>query len=122
MPTLGVMNHNKASDMAVAFSDLYGKKLALLVWYQNNNGEAKAGLVTGTGFLHDGHLAVHRGSILPPLTLPLEMVWRAKAVPGELKDILKGADYCIQGTVRELGLVKPAKGDWDWEPGERIAS
>lgn len=101
--------------MNIAFSDLFGKKLALLIWYNNENGDTTAGVVSGTAFLHDGQMAIHRGSLLPPLPIPLNMVWRAKHVPNELKDILKMADYCIQGTVRELGLGGRREENWVWE-------
>lgn len=90
--------------MNVAFPDLFGKKVALLLWYFNDKGESTAGVVSGTAFLHDGNMAIHRGSLLPPLTIPLSLVWRAKQVPSDLKDILKMADYCIQGTLSELDL------------------
>lgn len=90
--------------MNVAFPDLFGKKVALLLWYFNENGESTAGVVSGTAFLHDGNMAIHRGSLLPPLPIPLSLVWRAKQVPSDLKDILKMADYCIQGTLSELDL------------------
>jgi hypothetical protein len=90
--------------MNIAFSDLFGKKVALLVWYNNESGDVTAGVVSGTAFMHDGHMAIHRGSLLPPMQIPLSLVWRAKRVPSELKDILKMADYCIPGTALELGL------------------
>jgi hypothetical protein len=98
--------------MNIAFSDLFGKKLALLIWYNNENGDTTAGVVSGTAFLHDGKMALHRGSLLPPLPIPLAMVWRAKQVPHELKDILKMADYCIPGTVVELGLGSRGENEW----------
>ncbi len=100
--------------MNIAFSDLYGKKIALLIWYHNENGDHAAGLVNGTGFLHDGQMAIHRGSLLPPMPIPLAMVWRAKEVPAELKDILRMADFCIQGTVHELGLLGKREEEWVW--------
>lgn len=99
-------------DMNVAFSDLFGKKVALLVWYNNESGDPTAGVVSGTAFLHDGQMAIHRGSLLPPMAIPLQLVWRAKRVPNDLKDILKMADYCIQGTVRELGLASKSHDEW----------
>jgi hypothetical protein len=98
--------------MNIAFSDLFGKKLALLLHFRNENGEQAAGLVCGTAFLHEGKMAIHRGNLLPPLSLPLEIVWRAKLVPGEMKDLLKKADYCLQATVAELGLHKGFQSDW----------
>ena len=98
--------------MNIAFSDLFGKKLALLIWYNNEAGERTAGIVNGTGFLHDGNLALHRGNLVPPMPIPLKLVWRAKVVPHELKDILKMADYCIQASVQELGLLKDQEENW----------
>ena len=98
--------------MNIAFSDLFGKKVALLVWYNNEKGETTAGVVSGTAFLHDGHMALHRGSLLPPLQIPLQLVWRAKQVPNDLKDILRMADFCIQGTVKELGLAGKSEESW----------
>lgn len=92
--------------MKVAFSDLFGKRLALLIWYNNEAGETTAGIINGTAFLHDGNMALHRGNLVPPLPIPLKLIWRAKAVPKEMHDILNMADYCIQGTVQELGLGK----------------
>lgn len=100
--------------MNIAFPDFFGKKLALLLWYNNENGEPAAALVTGTAFLHDGQMALHRGCLLPPLPIPLPMVWKAKQVPNDLKDILKMADFCIQGTMHELGLGKQAREEWIW--------
>ncbi len=100
--------------MNIAYSDFFGKKLALLLWYNNEKGEAAAALVTGTAFLHDGKMALHRGSLLPPLPIPMTMVWKAKQVPHDLKDILRMADYCIQGTMHELGLGGKPKEDWTW--------
>jgi hypothetical protein len=100
--------------MNIAFSDLFGKKLALLVWYHNESGETAAAIVSGTAFLHDGQMALHRGSLLPPLPIPLAMVWRAKLVPSDLQDILRMADYCIQGTVAELGLGSKREEEWVW--------
>lgn len=100
--------------MNIAFSDLFGKKLALLVWYTNENGDPTAGVVSGTAFLHDGHMAIHRGSLLPPIQIPLQLVWRARQVPNDLKDILRMADYCIQGTIRELGMAPRPREEWDW--------
>jgi hypothetical protein len=100
--------------MNIAFSDLFGKKVALLLWYNNESGDATAGVVSGVAFLHDGHMAIHRGSLLPPMQIPLPLVWRAKQVPNELKDILKMADYCIQGTIREMGLTSKSADDWFW--------
>jgi hypothetical protein len=99
--------------MNIAYSDLFGKKLALLVWYQNENGDPTAGVMSGTAFLHDGQMAIHRGNLLPPLRIPLDLVWRAKQVPNDLKDILRMADYCIQGTLQELGLI-PQKDEFHW--------
>ncbi len=99
-------------DMNVAYSDLFGKKVALLVWYNNESGDQTAGVVSGTAFLHDGQMALHRGSLLPPMAIPLQLVWRAKRVPNELKDILKMADFCIQGTVSELGLWPRPEREW----------
>lgn len=92
--------------MNIALSDLYGKKIALLIWYMTEDQETRAAIVTGVAFLHQGQLSLHRGHILPPLTVPLAMVWRARLVPDDLKDILQMADYCIQGTVTEFELVR----------------
>lgn len=100
--------------MNIAFPDLFGKKVALLVWYNNESGESTAGVVSGTAFLHDGQMALHRGSLLPPLTIPLALVWRAKRVPTELKDILKMADFCIPSTLVELGWASKKVEDWLW--------
>jgi hypothetical protein len=100
--------------MNIAFPDLFGKKLALLIWYNNERGDTTAGVVCGTAFLHNGHLALHRGSLLPPFPIPLAMVWRAKVVPNELKDILKMADFCIQGTVGELVVSGKNEEEWSW--------
>ncbi len=92
--------------MKIAFSDLFGKRLALLIWYNNEAGETTAGIVNGTAFLHDGKMALHRGSLVPPMPIPVNLVWRAKLVPAEMKDILNMADYCIQATAKELELGK----------------
>ncbi len=88
--------------MRLALTDLYGKKLALLLWYVNQDFEQSAVIVSGVGFLHDGCLSIHRGNLLPPMQIPLFLVWRAQAVPEELKDIVQGADYCIQASMAEL--------------------
>ncbi|HHG84197.1 MAG TPA: hypothetical protein ENJ82_05550 [Bacteroidetes bacterium] len=92
--------------MNIALSDLYGKKFALLIWYMTEDQETRAATVSGIAFMHKGQLSLHRGNILPPLSIPLQMVWRARCVPEDLKDILHKADYCIQGTITELGLVR----------------
>ena len=98
--------------MKIAFPDLFGKKVALLVWYNNESGDATAGVVSGTAFLHNGQMAIHRGSLLPPLPIPLALIWRAKHVPNDLKDILRMADFCIQGTLQELGMALRKEEDW----------
>ena len=91
--------------MHIALSDLYGKKLTLLLWFINEDYETSTVMLSGTGFMHDGHLSVHRGSLLPPVRIPLNLVWRAREVPEHLKDILAGADYAIQASVAEMGLT-----------------
>lgn len=91
--------------MNIALSDLYGKKLALLLWYTNEDNEATAAVVSGVAFLHNGHLSLHRGNLLPPLRIPLHLVWRARPVPQDLQDIVEQADYCIQGMISELPLA-----------------
>jgi hypothetical protein len=90
--------------MSIALTDLYGKKLALLVWFTSEDLEVKAAVVSGVAFMHNGKLSLHRGNILPPLAVPLHLVWQARPVPEDLMDILQQADYCIQGTVAELGM------------------
>ncbi|MEM7036680.1 MAG: hypothetical protein AAF570_06845 [Bacteroidota bacterium] len=92
--------------MNIALSDLYGKKLALLIWYMNEDNEASAAIVSGIAFQHNGHLSIHRGNILPPTAVPLHLIWRARPVPEDLKDIVRDADYCIQATIGELGMVE----------------
>ncbi|MEM0999521.1 MAG: hypothetical protein AAGN35_20860 [Bacteroidota bacterium] len=91
--------------MNIALTDLYGKKLALLVWYTTEDSETRAAVVSGIAFMHNGKLSLHRGHVLPPQPVPLRVVWRARRVPEDLQDILEDADYCIQGTVAELGMV-----------------
>lgn len=90
--------------MSIALTDLYGKKLALLLWFLNENMDFTAVVVSGKGFLHNGHFSLHRGSMLPPVRIPLNMIWRAQEVPEHLRDIVNGADYCLQGTIAEFGL------------------
>lgn len=85
-----------------ALTDLYGKKIALLLWFLNEERDTSAVVVRGTAYFQDGALRLHRGSMLPPLPLPLRMVWRATPVPSEYMDILGEVDFCIQGTVAEL--------------------
>jgi hypothetical protein len=91
--------------MSIALTDLYGKKLALLVWYTSADAEPRAAVVSGVAFMHNGKLSLHRGNILPPLAVPLHLVWQARPVPTDLQNILQHADYCIQGTVKELGIA-----------------
>lgn len=91
-------------NMRLALTDLFGKKLALLLWYVDKNFEQSAVIVSGVGFLHDGCLSLHRGHLLPPLQIPLALVWRAQSVPDDLKDIVKGADYCIQASMAEMEI------------------
>lgn len=91
--------------MSIPLTDLYGKKLALLLWFLNENMDFTAVVVSGKGFLHDGHFSLHRGPMLPPVRIPLNMVWRAQEVPDHLQDIVNGADYCLQGTIAEFGFT-----------------
>ena len=96
--------------MRLALTDLFGKKLALLLWYVNEEFEQSAVIVSGVGFLHDGCLSIHRGSLLPPMQIPLALVWRAQPVPEDLKDIVKGADFCIQASMAEMETRDQAAG------------
>lgn len=88
--------------MNVALPDLYGKKLALLLWFVDENMDTTAAVVSGIAFQSEGHLCLHRGSILAPVRLPLHLVWRATLVPVEVADILGDADYVIQAEMAEL--------------------
>jgi len=96
--------------MNIVLTDLYGKKLALLLWFLNEEMETSHVVVTGTGFMHDGHLSLHRGSILPPVRIPLALVWRAQEVPEQARTILNGADYVIRASVAELGASNLTEG------------
>ncbi len=91
-------------NMKLALTDLFGKKLALLLWYIDQDFEERAVIVSGVGFLHDGCLSLHRGHLLPPLRIPLALVWRAQEVPDELKDIVTGAQYLIQASLAEMEI------------------
>lgn len=86
----------------MALTDLFGKKIALLLWFMNEEFEEITVLVSGVAFLHEGELSLHRGHLLPPFPVPLAVVWRAKQVPEDLKDIVEGADYAIQATMAEV--------------------
>jgi hypothetical protein len=88
--------------MLNALTDLYGKKIALLLWFIDENQETSAVVLRGTAYFQDGALRLHRGSSVPPLPIPLKLVWRAKIVPAEYQEILGDVDYCIQGTPTEL--------------------
>jgi hypothetical protein len=88
--------------MLKALTDLYGKKIALLLFFLDENQDTSAVIVRGTAYFQDGSLRLHRGATLPPLAIPLKLVWRAKAVPPEYHEILGDVDYCIQGTPSEL--------------------
>lgn len=88
--------------MLKALTDLYGKKIALLLYFLDENLETSAVIVRGTAYFQDGALRLHRGASLPPLPIPLKLVWRAKPVSADLHEILGDVDYCIQGTHPEL--------------------
>lgn len=95
-------------NMRLALTDLFGKKLALLLWYLDEDFEQRAVIFSGVGFLHDGCLSLHRGPLLPPLQIPLALVWRAQEVPDDLRDIVKGAAYCIQASMAEMEMKDKA--------------
>lgn len=103
-----MLQENKYKTMKIAFSDLLGKKLALLIWYYNEAAEPTAAIINGTAFLHEGKMALKRTDLLPPMIIPVPLIWRAKVVPPELHDILKTADFCIQARADELGWGKKA--------------
>lgn len=88
--------------MLKALTDLYGKKIALLLIFLDENQETAAVIVRGTAYFQDGSLRLHRGAMLPPLAIPLKLVWRAKPVPPEYHEILGDVDFVIQGTPSEL--------------------
>lgn len=92
--------------MNIALPDLYGKRLALLLWFLDEEMETTAAVVSGIAFQSEGFLCLHRGSILPPFRIPLHLVWRATLVPPEVSDILGTADYCIQADMSEMELGK----------------
>jgi hypothetical protein len=88
--------------MLKALTDLYGKKIALLLWFLDENQETSAVIVRGTAYFQDGSLHLHRGATLPPLAIPLKLVWRAQPVPNDYHEILGDVAYCIQGTPADL--------------------
>lgn len=83
-------------------TDFYGKKIALLLHFLNENKEKSAVLVTGTAFFQDGYLRLHRGSSIPPLPIPLKIVWRAIPVKDDIRDIVGDADFLMEGTIAEI--------------------
>lgn len=104
--------------MSLELTDLYGKKIALLLWFLNENQDFTAVVVSGKGFQHNGNFGLHRGPLLPPISIPLDLLWRAQLVPEHLRDILSGAEYCLEGTIAELGFTGVqdlGTEDLDWE-------
>lgn len=97
--------------MYPAFSDFYGKKIALLLYFLAENGETSAAIVKGTAYFQDGFLRLHRGNAVAPVPIPLRLVWRAKAVTAEFQDILGDADFVIQATLSELNLPEANLGN-----------
>jgi hypothetical protein len=72
---------------------LMGKRLALVLWAKGENGEDDVAMCVGEISKRNGRYLLVRESEQPPVEIRDEWLERIRQVPGDLKEILEGADY-----------------------------
>jgi hypothetical protein len=77
------------------FEELTGKKLAILAWGEDEQGEDEAAVFTGIARWADGHLYLDHEGTPPYFQIPDDVLYRVKPVPDDLKDIFLDAEYYI---------------------------
>lgn len=84
------------------FEELTGKKLAMIVWGEDDNGEDDVAVFTGIARWTGEHLYLDREDNPKPFQIPDELLERIEITPEEIKDIVLDAEYYFNATISPL--------------------
>jgi hypothetical protein len=79
--------------------DIVGKRLALIIWGKDGNGEDKVWVHTGTVRASGCGFVLDRGEEAPLVKLLPERLPRIKPVGDEVRSTLGGAEICLTLTI-----------------------
>lgn len=82
--------------------EFVGKRLALVLWGKDYNGEDEVSVHTGTVREAGSGFILDRGPDKPQIELRPEWLARVRPVPGDLRSTLLNADFSIPLTVQSL--------------------
>jgi hypothetical protein len=82
--------------------NIVGKRLSLIIWGKDRNGEDEVWVHAGTVQASDSGLVLDRGDDAPRVKLLPEWLPRIKPVSDELRPELLGAELCLSLTVEPI--------------------
>jgi hypothetical protein len=93
------------NDPKMATSEIFGKNLAILLWYVNEGFDPTAALIHGVLENQNGYLMLVRGAHLPSLHIPWKTAMAIQAVTPEVQDIFGDAGFWVEMTIRDLQVA-----------------
>jgi hypothetical protein len=84
------------------FTELTGKKLAIVAIGESEKGETEGAVFTGLARWANGHLYLDRGRNQKSFQFPDDVLQRIKPVPAEIADIILEAEYYITMSIGPL--------------------
>jgi len=84
------------------FEELTGKKLALAIWGEDENGKDDVAVLTGRARWANGHLYLDYGRNQKPFQFPDDVLERIKPVPADVADIFLEAEFYISMSIGSL--------------------
>jgi hypothetical protein len=82
--------------------DIVGKRLALVIWGKDRDGEDEVWVHTGTVQASDSGFVLDRGEDKPLVKLLPEWLSRIKPVNNEVQSTLCGAEICVSLTLSPI--------------------
>ena len=84
------------------FAELTGKKLAIVIMGEDENGKKEGAVFTGLARWANGHMYLDRGRNQKSFQIPDETIERIKPVTPEIADIVLNADYYMKMSIAPL--------------------
>ena len=109
-------------------ADLTGKKLALVAFSEDKEGETEAAVFTGIARWTNGHMYMDRGEGQKPFQVPDDILDRIEPVPANISDIVMGADFFVTTYIWPLpddadaGQYEDTGLKWPKQPETRAGS
>jgi hypothetical protein len=97
-----LLSSSNALEIGGTLLDIVGKRLALVIWGKDRDGEDEVWVHTGTVQASGSGFVLDRGEDKPQVKLLPEWLSRIKPVNEEVRSTLCGAEICVSFTLSPI--------------------